>query len=801
MINPEPNSTATGFYGQRFSEIEDLYDGTREDFSKDLEAQNKFFLQRLNEGVKSNKTTPLLKDAFDLTEEYKDQLGDKWDYSYEDVIALSNFLGRGGTRKYFGDVIRDGKPLEVVYPHLYGANKKVTNKTPDEYLRITREYYETGGENIYKVKKGDNLSKIARAYGTNVDDIISINDIPNPSMISINQEIVLPETANPVKPKNSYTVKSGDTLGKIASRYNTTFKRLADINNIADPNLIQVGQNIILPEEYREEVPLSEEKWISVDTLQKNTEDINALTDESIVVKSQMINDPNQRYVVIDKKNQRLKLYHGDEVITDFEVLTGTNTGDAQTVTYARDMDGDGIITEADKVGGQYKVDWSKGNLSTGAGRYTISNTSPTSGDYYNNAPSFNMINDAGIEVSTAIHGAPDWRLKYFDNDDINDNRSSNGCINGKCSDLQGLYDMGLPSGTPVFILPEDQGNRFELVDGKAVMKMSQDNRESYLNYERGDQTFQGQGGNYTTNTLDYKPIRAQFDQDKFQREVFQTFDFNDEKEMYENTIPFINSLVENKQAIMKAAKIPSDVYNQIAKIAFGIYGAESNYGDTHSATGNFLRALQKGLYDAVGSEKSIAGPDVISEYETYMPAVDTARDVRSFVTGEEKVGDPNSQSVGFTQLRWSFLNNDERAALNQVGVKSQADLLDPEKSAIATAVVLGVRYNQQLTPAQKKNIMTYLPTKWNKAPNYSKRVKDNSKYLQFEQFDRMRAGGEVEDKIIYRNYVNGMYEDTKMFETASDVFDKLNRKYLNQARELGLSPANYVMTYVIGNS
>jgi len=64
-----------------------------------------------------------------------------------------------------------------------------------------------------------------------------------------------------------------------------------------------------------------------------------------------------------------------------------------------------------------------------------------------------------------------------------------------------------------------------------------------------------------------------------------------------------------------------------------------------------------------------------------------------------------------------------------------------------------------------------------------------------------MRAGGEVEDKIIYRNYVNGMYEDTKMFETASDVFDKLNRKYLNQARELGLSPANYVMTYVIGNS
>ena len=145
MINPE--STATGLYGQRFSELEEgkLYEGTRDEFAKDLEAQNRIFDMRLNEGIKSNKTTPLLKDAFDLTNEYKDQLGDKWNYSYEDLIALSNFLGRGGTREFLGNVIRDGKTLEEVYPTKFGKDAKQANKTPYEYLEKTRGYYQKGG--------------------------------------------------------------------------------------------------------------------------------------------------------------------------------------------------------------------------------------------------------------------------------------------------------------------------------------------------------------------------------------------------------------------------------------------------------------------------------------------------------------------------------------------------------------------------------------------------------------------------------------------------------------------------------
>lgn len=45
-----------------------------------------------------------------------------------------------------------------------------------------------------------------------------------------------------------YIVKKGDTLSAIASRFNTTYKHLASINNIKNPNKIYVGQKLLIKE-------------------------------------------------------------------------------------------------------------------------------------------------------------------------------------------------------------------------------------------------------------------------------------------------------------------------------------------------------------------------------------------------------------------------------------------------------------------------------------------------------------------------------------------------------------------------
>ena len=42
-------------------------------------------------------------------------------------------------------------------------------------------------------------------------------------------------------------MQSGDTLGAIANRYDTTVDALCEANNIDNPNLIQVGQVLIIP--------------------------------------------------------------------------------------------------------------------------------------------------------------------------------------------------------------------------------------------------------------------------------------------------------------------------------------------------------------------------------------------------------------------------------------------------------------------------------------------------------------------------------------------------------------------------
>jgi len=57
------------------------------------------------------------------------------------------------------------------------------------------------------------------------------------------QEIVQAPTTVDV----TYTVKSGDTLSGIASKYNTTYQKLAEYNNIPNPSIIYVGQKIRIP--------------------------------------------------------------------------------------------------------------------------------------------------------------------------------------------------------------------------------------------------------------------------------------------------------------------------------------------------------------------------------------------------------------------------------------------------------------------------------------------------------------------------------------------------------------------------
>lgn len=101
-------------------------------------------------------------------------------------------------------------------------------------------------DTLYVVQRGDTLASIARRYNTTIGVLMQLNNIVNPNLIYVGQQLLIPDN----KPGSSYqlhTVQRGDTLKNIATRYNTTVTILAQLNQISNINLIYVGQVLLIP--------------------------------------------------------------------------------------------------------------------------------------------------------------------------------------------------------------------------------------------------------------------------------------------------------------------------------------------------------------------------------------------------------------------------------------------------------------------------------------------------------------------------------------------------------------------------
>jgi spore coat assembly protein SafA len=92
------------------------------------------------------------------------------------------------------------------------------------------------------VVKGDTLRKIAAKFNTTVDALLRANpQISNPNVIYVGQAISIP--AGP----STHVVQRGETLRIIANKYGTTVDAILALNpSIKNPNLIFVGQVIVV---------------------------------------------------------------------------------------------------------------------------------------------------------------------------------------------------------------------------------------------------------------------------------------------------------------------------------------------------------------------------------------------------------------------------------------------------------------------------------------------------------------------------------------------------------------------------
>jgi LysM repeat protein/aryl-phospho-beta-D-glucosidase BglC (GH1 family) len=150
------------------------------------------------------------------------------------------------------------------------------------------------GQTYYTVQPGDNLYRIGLKFGLSVDVLARANGIVNPNFVYVGQRLIIPAgailptatppplptetatlpaaaetntpeagateaatltpapilptpTAAPPAMPSTYTVQPGDNLYRISLKFNTTMQILMQLNGLANPNIIYVGQVLKLP--------------------------------------------------------------------------------------------------------------------------------------------------------------------------------------------------------------------------------------------------------------------------------------------------------------------------------------------------------------------------------------------------------------------------------------------------------------------------------------------------------------------------------------------------------------------------
>ena len=93
----------------------------------------------------------------------------------------------------------------------------------------------------HKVRRGENLWSIARAYELDVETILASNQLEDPNKLKAGMTLKM-------LPKKGFalTVKRGDSLWEIARTFNTDWRLIMEHNNLAGESL-KVGQKLIIP--------------------------------------------------------------------------------------------------------------------------------------------------------------------------------------------------------------------------------------------------------------------------------------------------------------------------------------------------------------------------------------------------------------------------------------------------------------------------------------------------------------------------------------------------------------------------
>lgn len=202
------------------------------------------------------------------------------------------------------------------------------------------------------VQPGETLASIANLYGLTVQQIAQLNNIANPNHILRGQtltvftapepitaetletvataiaptattvapvqeviqptattEIVQPTAQPTVAPTpttttTTYTVQSGETLASIAQRFGVTWPAIVRANNISNPNLVNAGQVIIIPDA-------------------KTVTDLSSISPASIAPSAPSATISVGKQIIVDLSDSRIYAYENSRLVRSVLASTG----------------------------------------------------------------------------------------------------------------------------------------------------------------------------------------------------------------------------------------------------------------------------------------------------------------------------------------------------------------------------------------------------------------------------------------------------------------------------------------------
>jgi membrane-bound lytic murein transglycosylase D len=135
--------------------------------------------------------------------------------------------------KLRGNTIRAGQPLLI----------------PKSAAALENPVADRTSGTKYIVRNGDSLWTIARAHNVSMNKLMRANHVGPKELLRVGQQLVIPGTAsasNNVVRKVRYGVRRGDSLARIASKFNVSIRDISDWNKLNTTDYLQPGQSLML---------------------------------------------------------------------------------------------------------------------------------------------------------------------------------------------------------------------------------------------------------------------------------------------------------------------------------------------------------------------------------------------------------------------------------------------------------------------------------------------------------------------------------------------------------------------------